>query len=573
MTYATSRPYSFMIEPTVPVLHTDDYSQEDLDRDLQWLGEHGVDVETSLRKWNKYKDNFRQANPSFALLWYVITKAKRADDDDDMGPQWTAPQTYDPAFSRDLMIGLGHEVVDDRHGMIYSSEPEQAVFFTNRSFRVVSADAPTRGPTSNRSRSAARRTGLVSNPPWVDEVISKSWDRIRGEVPEEWLPAGSKAGPLKELGCGHYGCVLPTLDPNVVLKVTTDDTEAEFSDLAYTLVAPICVTYHQTIKLDRKYQDRNVYLLWRDAAHNVGKIGEILGPVADRLIGLQHLAGKKAYTAAAKWPQIVGRMARIWEGACEAMVKQTQVSELHARGAGLVRVGRDQHILSGDLHADNLGVVNGHWVITDPGHIAIVDPKLLIESPLQSGSVMGDVVLEARRLDPPSKRMFEVTTPSGVSVMSRDDAEAMLKTVMPPGFRPGSMLATHMDYAVMRGVPITPSHNTIYLMHPRDLVARPILGTWDAPAVLLGYPLRDSALKEWRDSMKWALMDPIRIQVLPDGRYLVDDAGYGDYVLQVAAERDAPIAVMFDEAMDVPVGMEDITYRIDQAARRPGSTE
>jgi hypothetical protein len=398
---------------------------------------------------------------------------------------------------------------------------------------------------------------------------------MQREVQPEWLPINGGSEQFTELGCGHYGCVLPTSDPNVVLKVTTDDTEAEFSELAYTLVAPICVTYHRTIHLDTKHQNRNVYLLWRDAAHNVGKLPAILGPDAERMIDVQHRAGQKAYTAASKWPQIVGRMARIWEESCQAMATNKLVSELHTLGAGLVRVWQEQHILFGDLHTGNLGVVNGHWVITDPGHIAIIDPNLLVESPLYPGSVLGDVILEAKRVDSPSKRLFQVTAPSGASIMPREDAVELLNASMPHGFRPGARLATHLDFAVMRGVPITPSRNTIYVMHPRELVTRPIRGTWDAPAVIMGYPLRASALQEWREAMEWALMDPVRIFILPDGRYMVDEAGYGDYVLQVAADRDQPIAVMFDAASEIPDGMEDITRKIAprRAAAMAGTTE
>ena len=388
MTYATTRPFSFMLEPVVKVLHTDDYSQEELDRDLSWLGQHGVDVETSLRRWNKYKRNFRTPNPSFALLWYVITKAKRSDDDDELGPEWTAPGTYDPAYARDLMVGLGHEVVDDRHGMIYSSEPEQAVFFTNRSFRIVPAEAPS---------TAASRT-FVPNPAWVTETLARSYEILEDTVPPAWLPRLDSVKPgdhaervsarIKEYGCGKYGCVFPTLDSGVVMKVTTDDTEAEFAaTLAATLVHPICVEYKMVVALNSKHDGRSISLLWRESADHVGGLADMVddlrggeaGDIALSYIIEQHQAAQLAYAAFRKSSPTVSRsLIRLWVESCERMARQTEVPELQSIGAGLVACYQQQHIFFGDVHEGNLGMVHRRdgtspWVITDPGNVAVVN--------------------------------------------------------------------------------------------------------------------------------------------------------------------------------------------------------
>jgi len=40
--------------------------------------------------------------------------------------------------------------------------------------------------------------------------------------------------------------------------------------------------------------------------------------------------------------------------------------------AGMAKIYRKQHILFGDVHSGNVGVVDGKWVIIDPGNIAVV---------------------------------------------------------------------------------------------------------------------------------------------------------------------------------------------------------
>jgi streptomycin 6-kinase len=39
---------------------------------------------------------------------------------------------------------------------------------------------------------------------------------------------------------------------------------------------------------------------------------------------------------------------------------------------GLEKVWDEQHIFFGDIHTGNVGMVDGQWVITDPGHVAVV---------------------------------------------------------------------------------------------------------------------------------------------------------------------------------------------------------
>jgi hypothetical protein len=243
---------------------------------------------------------------------------------------------------------------------------------------------------------------MVRNPSWATEVLATSYETLEEMgVPARWLPKltdvqarrGSAIGAhVHEYGCGAYGCVFPTIDPKVVLKITADDTEAQFAaDLSPILERPICVAYHMVLRPEGARDNRGsqVYLLWRESADLVGKIGKTLGRVATDFIDRQHAAGQSAYKIISDVyaPHMIGRVTReesqavrrvigAWLETCEAMARQTRVPELRELGDGLVEVYRVQRILFGDIHGGNLGLVKRpdgeHWVITDPGHVAVV---------------------------------------------------------------------------------------------------------------------------------------------------------------------------------------------------------
>jgi hypothetical protein len=241
---------------------------------------------------------------------------------------------------------------------------------------------------------------MVPNPPWATSIIANTYEGLQGMgVPARWLPKLNDLAPvgehgveasIKEYGCGAYGCVYPTLDDKVVLKLTADDTEAEFAaELAPSLERPICVRYYTVIRPDGALDEKGaqIYLLWRESADHVGNIGEVLdaqtgdataGDRALELIGAQHEAAQAAYAAlhGGRSPDTTHQLIVTWLEACEAMARQTAVPELRELGDGLVEVYSAQRVLFGDIHVGNLGLVHrsdgDHWVITDPGHVAVV---------------------------------------------------------------------------------------------------------------------------------------------------------------------------------------------------------
>lgn len=231
---------------------------------------------------------------------------------------------------------------------------------------------------------------LKQNPPWVTHALADAFESLSSQIPPQWLPKldqvrggarGTLVAELKEYGCGAYGCVLPTLDAGVVLKVTTDSTEAEFaSQLAADLVAPICVEYFMASSLAARHNKRPIYLLWREAADDVGEIAKVIGPNAEEAIDRQHKAAQDLYVALrGEGPVriLVDERTAAWTQACTEMGR---VPELRPLAIGMLRVFREQRVFFGDIHAGNVGRVfrggpTGIWVITDPGHVAVLGPR------------------------------------------------------------------------------------------------------------------------------------------------------------------------------------------------------
>jgi len=121
----------------------------------------------------------------------------------------------------------------------------------------------------------------IPNPSWVTKALADAYETMEDRVPPKWLPKLTETGArrgrmtatLKEYGCGVYGCVLPTLDPQVVVKVTTDETEVQFAtEIASTLSVRVTVDYHLAMKLAALREGRQVYVLWRESAEDVGKL-------------------------------------------------------------------------------------------------------------------------------------------------------------------------------------------------------------------------------------------------------------------------------------------------------------
>lgn len=258
---------------------------------------------------------------------------------------------------------------------------------------------------------------LKHNPAWVTKLLSKHYEFLEDKVQAKWLPRltdvdakhGKITAAMREYGCGAYGCVLPTLDPKVVLKVTTDDTEAQFAErLAGGLTAQVTVTYHLVARLPEKRAGREVWLLWRDSATDVGGIDKLAKgkdkdavddaiiaqhkaaqiafvslinledpdgakDMAKRMVQSKRFTAKEMKRALSTDPEDVRDRLDDWEAAAVAMGRQ--IPELADLADGMVTNLRQDGVFMGDVHADNIGLVSGRWLIVDPGHVSVLTSK------------------------------------------------------------------------------------------------------------------------------------------------------------------------------------------------------
>jgi hypothetical protein len=121
-------------------------------------------------------------------------------------------------------------------------------------------------------------SGLVENPEWVDEVVAQNHRELTYRAPQGAEVVVEEAeGHLHapELGCGAYGCVFRTTAPGIVLKITSDPTEATFVQVLKDkgLANTLGITrYYGSSLLEGRRQGRALYALWREEADDVGEL-------------------------------------------------------------------------------------------------------------------------------------------------------------------------------------------------------------------------------------------------------------------------------------------------------------
>lgn len=119
--------------------------------------------------------------------------------------------------------------------------------------------------------------------PWVDRAFERYWDRIAAAAPDaRWVPQreareGRRKWRVVEHGCGHYGCVLPTNDEGLVVKLSSDPTEAVFvaAALSFGEQPDGLVRYHKVVGIppdEMTHRDRPLFVIWREEAFDVGAI-------------------------------------------------------------------------------------------------------------------------------------------------------------------------------------------------------------------------------------------------------------------------------------------------------------
>lgn len=268
----------------------------------------------------------------------------------------------------------------------------------------------------------------LAKTPWIDRSASAVWSRIVAASPKpEWIPRhttkrGGKV-TVEEFGCGHYGCVMPTSDENVVAKITSDATEAVFVSAALGLgfgeETEGIVGYYGVYELPNEHRGRKTFILWREAATEVGlphawgdsyehrrvqNLSRYLGlfktfagaardalrRVADPFAMLDEAKRLKdwAWDRGARIDveaprgirhQAVPRELENVKGAyrvalalrlCDVVAELMQNTDGSDLIGSTLRYYLGEGILLADVHANNVGKVErtSGWVITDPGH-------------------------------------------------------------------------------------------------------------------------------------------------------------------------------------------------------------
>lgn len=275
------------------------------------------------------------------------------------------------------------------------------------------------------------RTDLAKTP-WVDRLFQKFLERAARAAPSpKQVPLLTSKAPVRvaEFGCGHYGCALPTNDPSVIVKVTSDPTEAAFAVIAMQGDQPEGVVRYSAAYAvpDYTYRGRPVFVLWRQAAFRVGAEAVFRGAKnAYENVALREAANmitlyrgmasvirdvvlaQAKRSEAARWGLIErAKMLELWaDDFIESTVEQSRVQTVQGahRVAAATRVlellepemenspgayliggalshYRDIGLLLADVHLNNVGhrseddsPLSGIIVI-DPGHAVALVPK------------------------------------------------------------------------------------------------------------------------------------------------------------------------------------------------------
>ena len=254
------------------------------------------------------------------------------------------------------------------------------------------------------------------------------WERVVAASPKpSWAPRllPGKKFSLEEYGCGHYGCVFPTSDPEVVCKLTSDPTEAFFVAAAMSIgtFPEGIVRYYGIYQIPgAQHRGRPLFVLWREEATEVGTVllpskdDDYTRRLKENVIRLLSSFRNTASVMRDTLKRAADPFAMVEESKRFDRWAWNYVTESEGSGralvldrfkgaqkvaAGLLRLERiaiemeneyladqigsalkfylDEGIVLADVHQGNVGLVEGRMtttmVITDPGHAVPLDRK------------------------------------------------------------------------------------------------------------------------------------------------------------------------------------------------------
>lgn len=270
---------------------------------------------------------------------------------------------------------------------------------------------------------------ISQNPEWTDSLFNDYWSQLESVVGPALMPVSIHPN---ELGCGKFGCVFTTNTPGIVVKITSDESEAGFvenyKNLSRRITLDGIVKYFQVftfkdekIFINGKTQEESgeypLFILWREEAHCLGLDNAIdcyTGNTEDRKsmqqdalvamhleamldasrkIGIQlykqydffvkHYGEDKAVDV------YLSELKKFWEelkrnpddngnyrrycNYLHRLEEDERMREVSLTCQALAYEG----ILLADIHEGNLGLVERakHFVITDPGLAVVMNPK------------------------------------------------------------------------------------------------------------------------------------------------------------------------------------------------------
>jgi hypothetical protein len=265
-----------------------------------------------------------------------------------------------------------------------------------------------------------RNPRAYPNPAWTNKLLARDWDALTRLVGPARMPQlESRAGSrlvAREYGSGVYGTVMPTRTPGLVLKITSDPTEAHVAAVAREMrpYPPGLVRYGHVVRLEGHREGRPLYALWREEADDVGEVIDPEGRAAhdlneirkaadpsfrmtytpdNRTRSLQHIIdaanryeGHTGYEDGGPGPGPLRRVELTLKGPPARAGFGLDVFVLFAQDLAAGReaplVGKtllyfaSRGLILADVHPGNLGRVtrNGRRVvvITDPGNVAFL---------------------------------------------------------------------------------------------------------------------------------------------------------------------------------------------------------
>jgi len=184
----------------------------------------------------------------------------------------------------------------------------------------------------------------------------------------ELMPIAQRNGKVvaKEFGSGVYGTVLPTEAENIVMKITTDRSEAHFAAMLLHLpeMPEGVVRYFGAYAVPSRRNGDRIYALWREEAFGVG-----------RVLTFWEKPILRDYLDAAGKVYFERNRRSVANAAMAAEAMEDHGGNLRAIGSTLrwfLSVG----VLITDIHSGNIGMVKRFGecvaVITDPGQVVFL---------------------------------------------------------------------------------------------------------------------------------------------------------------------------------------------------------